>query len=102
MKIVINECFGGFGLSKKATEWLAENGYQMAQEHLNRYKKDWYDFTGISRTDPLLISVVELLKEEANGEYSKLAIKDVDFNLESFIEEYDGNESLRVPCIRTY
>lgn len=30
MKIIVNKCHGGFSLSKKAVEWLAERGYEDA------------------------------------------------------------------------
>lgn len=45
MKIVINTCYGGFGLSREAGKWLLANGIEepfktQIQKSLNRDKKD--------------------------------------------------------------
>ena len=58
MKIVINRCYGGFGLSDAADQAIGVG------------------FNG-DRTDPRLISVVEELGPRANGEYSKLKIVEI-------------------------
>lgn len=104
MKVVINKCFGGFSLSKKATQWLAEKGNKEAADHLKRFEKEeyWCDFSNIKRDDPYLIEVVELLGEEANGSCAKLVVEEVSFNIEDFIREYDGNERLEIPFVRTW
>lgn len=39
MKVVINKCFGGFGLSKEAYEWLAKHGHKDAKKELADWKK---------------------------------------------------------------
>jgi len=46
----------------------------------------------ISRDDPALISVVQELKEKANGKYSKLKIVSIPANVKWQIENYDGKE----------
>ena len=81
MKIVINRCFGGFGLSEVA---------------LNRYKQETgkdhvYDWE-ILRDDPVLVSIVEELTEDSWGAYSELAIVEVPAGVEWEIAEYDGTE----------
>ncbi len=77
MKFVINKCFGGFGLSKKAQEMLGINSP--------------YD---IDRDDPKLIEVVEKLGEEASGDYSKLVVVEIPAEATDYeFDEYDGAES---------
>ena len=83
MKIVINKCFGGFGLSEVA---------------LNRYKQETgkdqvYDWE-IPRDDPVLVSIVEELTEDSWGAYSVLKIVEVPDGVEWEIDEYDGNEGV--------
>jgi hypothetical protein len=81
MKIVINNCYGGFGLSEEA---------------LNKYeeltgKTKVYDFN-IDRSDKVLLKVVEELGENANGYCAELKIVDIPEGTDWTIEEYDGNE----------
>ena len=79
MKICINTCFGGFGLSEEALQML---GFE------TRYP--W-----ISRTDSRLIEVVNTLGEAANGYSARLAIVDIpDEATDWEIEEYDGSEGI--------
>jgi len=80
-KIVINECYGGFGLSKKALEKLA----------LIKNKPDISEDT-IDRDDPDLVSVVEALDEESWTRYSELKIVEIPEDVEWQIEDYDGLE----------
>ena len=46
----------------------------------------------INRNDPILIEVVEELKEEANNKFSNLKIIFIPDDVEWEIEEYDGME----------
>lgn len=79
MKICINACFGGFGLSDEALQML---GFE------TRYPQ-------ISRTDPRLIEVVSTLGEAANGFCARLAIVDIpDEATDWEIDEYDGAEGI--------
>jgi len=80
-KIVINDCYGGFGLSKKALEKLA----------LIKNKPDISENT-IDRDDSDLVSVVEAMDEESWTRYSKLKIVEIPEGVEWQIEEYDGLE----------
>jgi len=81
-KIVINTCYGGFGLSDEAIKWLESRGVD-----------DTYE---LSRHDPLLVECVETLKEKANNPYSRLAVIEIDGNLYR-VEEYDGKEWIEQP-----
>ena len=48
----------------------------------------------ISRTDPLLVQVVEELGKEADGDFAELAIAEVEAGTRYRIDEYDGIESV--------
>ena len=77
MKILINNTYGGFGLSDAV------------------YEKIGNDWDG-SRDDPKLISAVEELGLEESGGYcAKLAIVEIpDEATDWDIDEYDGWESV--------
>ena len=75
MKIVINTCYGGFDLSRKAFLKLRKLGSKIALSEPDIGKcwpnskqkraKHYDNFcTQISRTDPLLIQVIEELGSE--------------------------------------
>jgi hypothetical protein len=91
MKIVINECFGGFGISELAAKYLAERGNTEAKAMLDgpRFYSSLYD---TPRNDPILIEAVEVLGAEANGAHAKLKVVEVPDEVEWVIEEYDGIE----------
>ena len=106
-KIVYNACFGGFGLSHEATMRYGEladlNLLHVPGEHEwnNSYYKDgvqdddhYFSASDISRTDPLLVQVVEELGDKANDSYAKLAIQDLEPGTKYRIDEYDGNEAV--------
>lgn len=106
MKIVINDCFGGFGLSHKAFLWLRELGCKEALAEPD-YDEKWCDGSGprknygsdafgdsISRNDPLLVRVVKELKKEANGFCANLKIVTVPDGVDWEINEYDGLEKV--------
>ena len=78
MKFVINDCFGGYGLS---------------QEFLDKYGKK---FEYLERNDPELVSAVEEFGlRNASGEFSVLCIKEIPDDATDYsIEEYDGAESI--------
>jgi hypothetical protein len=48
-----------------------------------------------SRSDPLLIEIVERLGEAANGAYAKLKVIEIPDDVKWKIEEYDGIEHVR-------
>ena len=83
MHIVINSCYGGFGLSDKALD--------MYKQLSN--KSEVYSFE-LDRTDPILIQVVEALGAEADGRFAKLRIIEIPDDIEWEITEYDGIESV--------
>jgi len=70
--------------------------YYTKQRNCNDKEDDknfFNDYT-IDRTDPILVQVVEELKEEANDSCSKLKVIDIPDNIEYEIDEYDGLETI--------
>jgi len=87
MKIVINTCYGGFGLSDEAVDKYAElKG--IPNDGSYRYIND------IERDDPILVHVVEELGEKANGLYAELNIINIPNDVVWHVDEYDGMESI--------
>ena len=84
-KVVLNGCYGGFGLSQVAVARLKELGV--------KYEDD-YEYNEMERNDPLLIQVVEELGEEASDDCSRLHVAEVNTPL-YIIEEHDGLESIK-------
>jgi len=81
--IVINTCYGGFGISDRAErEYKALAGIT---------DEDWSVYS-IARDDPYLVKVVRDLGMAANGAYANLKIVEVPGGVDWEIEEYDGNE----------
>lgn len=83
-KIVINNCYGGFGLSDKALELIAQR----------KNTTDRISHWGLKRDDADLIAVIEELGTEAEGHCSELRIEEFDEGVEYTISEYDGSESV--------
>ena len=81
--IVINSCYGGFGLSGRA-----ERDYRAMAGITD---PNWYN-RDVPRDDPYLIKIVRDLGMAANGEHANLKIVEVPPDVEWQIEEYDGNE----------
>jgi len=78
-KVVINKCFGGFGLSKEALSLLGQ-------------ESDSFYWRDDKRTDSLLVEVVEELGERAFGDYARLKVVEIPEDVKWSISENDGNE----------
>lgn len=83
MKVVINRCHGGFGLSEKAET--------LYKERKGIVDPNWY-YWDIPRDDPVLVNIIEELGADAGGRYSELAIVDIPNDVEWQVDEYDGLE----------
>ena len=86
MKIVINKCYGGYGLSETAFLRLQELGLDV---------KDSYDASQLERNNPILIQVIEELGcEAASGQLASLKIVEIPDDVKNnwYIDEYDGIE----------
>jgi len=81
MKIVINACYGGFGLSKEALALFNERAGTVIT-----HERD------IERNNPILVEIVEQLGEAADGEFAELKVVEIPDDVQWQIEEYDGNE----------
>ena len=85
-KIVVNVCYGGFGLSKECHDELVRRGHDFSKS-FTAWGRD------IARDDPKLIEVIEKLGVEAcSGEHAKLAITEIPKNVKWWLHEYDGTE----------
>ena len=110
MKIVINDCFGGFGLSDAAFEkFLDRKGIAWEKQH--RVDYDWHEYYHAGhlgedehflysremtedRSDPDLVAVVEEMGKLAHGEYSVLKVVEIPDGVKWHISEYDGFEHI--------
>lgn len=101
VKIAYNDCYGGFDLSTEGKVYLAKLlGYTdvkvvnkiLDQVYVNgEYFATYY---GLPRTDPALIKTIEDLGSKADGDYSRLKIREVPAGSRYRIDEYDGLETV--------
>ena len=94
MKIVINRRWGGFGVSEAVYNELGipwdEYGYLsnldlgIENEHCHQY-----------RTHPLLIQAIEKVGlEKSSGTFAELKIVEIPDDVNWYIDDYDGMESV--------
>lgn len=95
MKVVINTCFGGFGLSKEAMDLYCEKKGINPGKWNEKWKfyEDVYH-GDIERNDPVLVEVVETLGKKSSGWAAELRIVEIPDGIEWFIDEYDGREHI--------
>ena len=107
VKVVINDCFGGFGLSDSAVERYAElkniklvkiiedRPFGGGSWYIDGVEDEEHYFSSYSindRADPALVQVVEEMGDAANGWAAVLKIVDIPDDVEWHIAEYDGIE----------
>lgn len=112
-KVVVNSCYGGFGISDaavlrygeikginliKIASTYGEGDDTYTSEHFavdGIDDDDHYFYDGdLKRDDPVLVQVVEELGNEANGDFSRLRIADVPDDVKWYIDDYDGIETV--------
>ena len=111
-QVVYNNCYGGFGLSDKAVQWLEKNACEETREYLAERRELWnhtdhsgmtieeymgydliYDYE-LPRHDDDLVRCVETLgTKDASGRCGNLVIKELSGRMYR-IDEYDGKESV--------
>jgi len=112
MKLVINKCFGGFGLSDKAYKRLIElnvktlkNYDELNEDNENSpyiikndnvlFGSHYSNFAEKkNRSNKLLIQVVEEFGFEASSAFANLQIVEIPDDIEWDIDEYDGIETI--------
>ena len=113
-KVVYNSCYGGFGLSEKAVRLARERSgnekwgditlvgetYPDGSGVCEAFLGSSYPLYNVSRSDPVLVAIVEELGVEANGRFANLKIRDLPAGARYRIDEYDGNE--RVMTVGDY
>ena len=110
MEIVVNRCFGGFGLSTEAVLWARERNAFWAKEialggegfsdrsirtsgydSYTYYPEDYNDDSW--RSDPILVECVKVLGKKSWGSLAKLQVVAIPDDVEEwFIDDYDGQE----------
>ena len=99
-KVVINGCYGGFGLSQLALSILYKN-YPDTVEVYKDYRGEdvMYLSDEVERHDKSLVEVVEALGSElASGDCANLVIETI-YNPVYRVSEYDGYESIHTQNI---
>ena len=104
-KLVINTCYGGFGLSDEGLKLYAKYKNYFVREIEDKYfsgveicpndkfeDKDLVHSFGIVRDDPDLIRVVEELSVLAGDNYSDLKIIEIPDDVVWELNDYDGRE----------
>ncbi len=84
IKVVYNNCFGGFSLSNQAVKWLGNHGVNTKT------------YSDLPRHHPMLVKCVEELGRQANGQFASLVVHSLAGN-KYRIDEYDGNETVVEP-----
>lgn len=97
-KVVINSCYGGFGLSEEAND-LLHSKYPDMLEVFDDYEGGEIKYLKheIERHDKRLIEVIEELGvEKSSGMCAKLYIEEIGTPMYR-ISEYDGFEDIETP-----
>ena len=103
MKVVINTCYGGFGISHEAILALADakgielektdgDGFQFYR--LADNPNDCFTVYDYSRSDQDLVRIVQEMGEAAWGDYAELKIVEIPDDVEWEIDDYDGIETI--------
>ena len=94
MKVVINKCYGGFGISAAVRKELG----LPKSEYCSIYNEDLgiksSNYNAI-RSDKRLINAIEKIGiENSHGDHAKLKIVEIPDGIDFYIDDYDGIESI--------
>jgi len=107
LNVVINSKYGGFGISDFAFEKLIELGWKDSSDPLNNetdililhtpqmeyfFSTKWRNNLKELRTHKDLISVVEELGQEANGDFANLKVIEIPDDVDWDIDDCEGKE----------
>ena len=99
MKVLVNVCYGGYGISLEAEQlYFTKKGisFELIEEKYGRGKyliDGEVAYAELDRDDPILIEVVEEIgSERASGEHAELLISEIPDGCDYSIHEYDGIE----------
>ena len=89
--VLINTCYGGFGLSKEAVE-LYLNRKKVSDPMFKYHRSD------LDREDPILIQIYYELGDKINGQSSEIDIVKINNKYKDcyHIHEYDGSERIKI------
>lgn len=94
MKIVVNKCYGGFGVTEEVYKELGIkwDGYgYLDNDDFNIKSSDYLAF----RSNKKLIKAIEKIGEEkSSGQHAELEIIEIPDGIEWEIDEYDGIETI--------
>lgn len=103
MKLLINVCYGGYGLSNEALElWAKKKNINLLKKTTEYGNYDYYidgdtiiSGYDIDRDDPTIIEVFEELgSEKTSGDHAELSLVELPDDCKYDITEYDGWESI--------
>ena len=95
MKVVINKCFGGFGLSKQAQEQFAKcKNIDLGEYYENAGRYENIVDYDIARDDVDLVNIVETLGKDASSWCSQLVVIEIPDGVDWYVEDYDGLEHI--------
>jgi hypothetical protein len=94
MKLVINQCYGGFGLAGEAIWAYAKaKGREIRHGRFFSGAPPWLDEKKIPRNDPDLVEVLEVLGSDiASGPLADLSVEEIPDGTDWEIIEHDGLE----------
>lgn len=108
MKVLVNDCYGGYGISIEAGKlWLKRKdiAYQIYEDYYNLMVSidgETHNMTHyISRSDETLIEIYEEKGSEfVSGMHAELALEEIPDGCEYDIHEYDGMEYISSTWIK--
>lgn len=107
MKVVINKCFGGFGVSRAVILRMRELGSEAAKHEtmtgerwpdsgsVEKDDRDTFYLSDLPRHDATLVRVVEELGEDvSSAPLARLRVVEIPDGVHYEIDEYDGQERI--------